>query len=183
MVLVLIVGDLHIPYRAAEIPDLFKKMFLPGRIHTVIITGNVTCPEMMAYFRTLSSHVVCTKGDLDEIGEQPDFAVTSAGDLKLGVLHGHQVVPWGDKESLAVWQRRLDVDVLISGHTHTQKYYEFDGKLFINPGSITGAHSAFDCDVVPSFILMDVQTTNITSFLYQAEGGELKVKKKNWSKS
>ena len=60
---------------------------------------------------------------------------------------------------------------------------QFDGKLFVNPGSITGAHSAFDCDVVPSFVLMDIQAANVTSFLYQAEGGELKVKKKTWSKS
>ena len=29
-----------------------------------------------------------------------------------------QVVPWGDMESLALLQRRLNVDILVSGHTH-----------------------------------------------------------------
>lgn len=182
--LVLVVGDLHVPYRAAEIPELFKKMFIPGRLHMVLITGNVTSPEMLAYFRTLSQNVIVTKGDLDELGDGlPDFAVTTAGDLKIGMLHGHQVVPWGDKESLAIWQRRLDVDIMISGHTHSQKYHEFDGRLFLNPGSITGAHSAFDCDVIPSFALMDIQNANATTFLYSSEGGELKVKKKTYSKT
>jgi predicted phosphodiesterase len=31
------------------------------------------------------------------------------------------VVPWGDKEALAILQRRLDVDILVAGHTHEFK--------------------------------------------------------------
>jgi hypothetical protein len=40
------------------------------------------------------------------------------GDIKVGVCHGHQVVPWGDKEALAILQRQLDADILVTGHTH-----------------------------------------------------------------
>ena len=29
-----------------------------------------------------------------------------------------QVVPWGDKEALAILQRQMDVDILVTGHTH-----------------------------------------------------------------
>jgi predicted phosphodiesterase len=29
-----------------------------------------------------------------------------------------KVVPWGDPESLANLQRQMDVDILITGHTH-----------------------------------------------------------------
>lgn len=29
-----------------------------------------------------------------------------------------KVIPWGDEESLHSYARELDVDVLISGHTH-----------------------------------------------------------------
>ncbi len=50
-------------------------------------------------------------------------------------------MPWGDKESLAVLQRQLDVDVVISGHTHQIQVNEYDQKLFINPGSATGAYN------------------------------------------
>lgn len=32
-----------------------------------------------------------------------------------------QVVPWGDKEALAILQRQLDVDILVTGHTHDFK--------------------------------------------------------------
>ena len=32
-----------------------------------------------------------------------------------------QVVPWGDAQALAVLQRRLSVDILVTGHTHEYK--------------------------------------------------------------
>jgi hypothetical protein len=42
-------------------------------------------------------------------------------DFKVGVCHGHQVVPWGDKEALAILQRQMGADILITGHTHEFK--------------------------------------------------------------
>ncbi len=29
-----------------------------------------------------------------------------------------QVVPWGDRDALAILQRKLDCDILVTGHTH-----------------------------------------------------------------
>ena len=48
----------------------------------------------------------------------PDQKVVTVGQFRIGLTHGHQVVPWGDIESLSLIQRQLDVDILISGHTH-----------------------------------------------------------------
>lgn len=39
--------------------------------------------------------------------------------IRIGVIHGHQCVPTGDLDSLSAIARQMDVDVLISGHTHT----------------------------------------------------------------
>lgn len=39
--------------------------------------------------------------------------------IRIGVVHGHQCVPTGDLDSLSAIARQLDVDVLVSGHTHT----------------------------------------------------------------
>lgn len=66
------------------------------------------------------------------------------GQFKIGLCHGHQIVPWGDREALGILQRQLDVDVLITGHTH--KFLAFKHKesyeaFFINPGSATGSYS------------------------------------------
>ena len=38
--------------------------------------------------------------------------------IRIGVIHGHQCVPSGDLDSLSAIARQMDVDVLISGHTH-----------------------------------------------------------------
>ena len=61
------------------------------------------------------------------------------GQFDIGLTHGHQVVPWGNSEALQCLQRRLNCDITITGHTHTFSAYEVEGKLFINPGSATGA--------------------------------------------
>lgn len=74
----------------------------------------------------------------------PEQKVVTVGDLRIGLCHGHQVVPWGDPESLALIQRQLDVDILISGHTHKFDAYELDNKFYLNPGSATGAFNPLD---------------------------------------
>lgn len=66
------------------------------------------------------------------------------GQFRIGLCHGHQMVPWGDTESLALVQRQLDVDILISGHTHKFEAFEHENKFYINPGSATGAYNALD---------------------------------------
>eukprot|EP00759_Apiculatamorpha_spiralis_P011250 PhF_6_TR18658/c0_g1_i2/m.27272/K18467/VPS29; vacuolar protein sorting-associated protein 29 len=183
MVLYLVVGDLHIPYRASEIHPLFKKMFVPGRINHIFITGNLVSNEMMEYFKSICTDVTFTRGDFDEYAKEiPEVRVVKLGDITFGVIHGHQVVPWGDKESLAVWQRKLDCDVLISGATHHQKVFEQEKKFFVNPGSLTGACSPFECDVTPSFVLLDVNGPEIQAFIYTVEDGEIKVRKKEYRK-
>lgn len=41
MVLVLCIGDLHIPHRAVDLPPKFKELLKPGKIHHVLCTGNL----------------------------------------------------------------------------------------------------------------------------------------------
>jgi vacuolar protein sorting-associated protein 29 len=41
-------------------------------------------------------------------------------------------------------QRQLDCDILISGHTHALNVQQYDGRYFINPGSLTGAYSGIN---------------------------------------
>lgn len=48
----------------------------------------------------------------------------------------------GDREARGVLQRQLDVDILVTGHTHVFEAYKYSQKFFINPGSVTGAYSS-----------------------------------------
>jgi|UniRef100_A0A7S4FFQ8 vacuolar protein sorting-associated protein 29 len=183
--LVLVTGDLHIPHRAADLPAKFKKMLTPGKIQHILCTGNLCSKDAENYLRQICSDVNCVKGDFDDPSmskDTPEYVVVKLGNFRIGVIHGHQVVPWGDRESLAIWQRRLDVDVLVYGGTHQYVTFEYEGKFFVNPGSITGAFSCLDGDVVPTFVLMDINENRLTNFVYQLEGDELKVKKKEFTK-
>ena len=43
--------------------------------------------------------------------------------IRIGVIHGHQCIPYGDIDSLGSIARQMDVDVLISGHTHVYVHW------------------------------------------------------------
>lgn len=81
----------------------------------------------------------------------PEQKVVMVGKFRIGLCHGHQVVPWGDQESLSTLQRQLDVDVLVTGHTHKFEIFERENKLFLNPGTATGAFSALERSVTVGF--------------------------------
>lgn len=49
MVLVLALGDLHIPHRAPDLPAKFKSMLVPGKIQHIICTGNL-CIKVSSFF-------------------------------------------------------------------------------------------------------------------------------------
>eukprot|EP00992_Anisonema_acinus_P011953 TRINITY_DN7789_c0_g1_i2.p1 TRINITY_DN7789_c0_g1~~TRINITY_DN7789_c0_g1_i2.p1 ORF type:complete len:184 (-),score=37.35 TRINITY_DN7789_c0_g1_i2:52-603(-) len=181
--LVLVVGDLHIPHRAHDLPHKFKKMLAPGKIQHILCTGNLNSKEGLEILRNICSDIHHVKGDFDEGKDVPDVQVVKLGFFRIGLIHGHQVVPWGDRESLAMWQRKLDVDVLIFGGTHKYETFEFEGKFFINPGSITGAFSNLSSEVTPAFVLIDINGNQLVNYIYQLEGDEVKVKKKEFTKS
>jgi len=177
MVLILVIGDIHIPHRAPSIPAKFKKLLVPGKIQHVLSTGNLCTKEVQDYLKTLATDCHFVRGDFDELTTYPDTRVITINQFKIGICHGHQIVPWGDKESLAILQRQLDVDILITGHTHVFEAYEYQKKFFINPGSATGSYSPLAEEPIPTFVLMDIQGTHILTYVYQLIGEELKVEK------
>jgi len=193
MVLVLVLGDLHIPHRVADLPKKFKALLVPGKIQHILCTGNVVDKATLDYLKTLSSDVHVVRGDFDEgtflpgvADSLPETKVVTIGQFKLGLCHGHQVVPWGDPEALGAMSRQLDCDILVTGQTHRFSTYEYEEKLFINPGSATGAFSAafkVDEEPVPSFVLMDLQGGNVVVYVYELHGDEVKVKKIEHAKS
>jgi vacuolar protein sorting-associated protein 29 len=114
---------------------------VPGKMQHVLCTGNVGSKSLDDYLHTLANSVHVVRGDMDD-SSLPETKIVQIGDFSIGVCHGHQVVPWGDAEALGNLQRKLDVDILITGHTHKNEVFEYEGKYMVNPGSITGAYSS-----------------------------------------
>ncbi len=152
--------------------------------------------------KTLANDVHVVRGDFDENSSWPEQKVVTVGQFKIGLCHGHQLVPWGDAEgevfcltidenppyihiflALATINRQLDCDILITGHTHKFEAYEHENRFYVNPGSITGAYNALDSDLTPSFILMDIQSATVVTYVYQLINDEVKVERIEFRKT
>eukprot|EP00467_Chlorarachnion_reptans_P000057 CAMPEP_0114523450 /NCGR_PEP_ID=MMETSP0109-20121206/21296_1 /TAXON_ID=29199 /ORGANISM="Chlorarachnion reptans, Strain CCCM449" /LENGTH=203 /DNA_ID=CAMNT_0001704763 /DNA_START=190 /DNA_END=801 /DNA_ORIENTATION=+ len=191
--LVLVLGDLCIPNRKAKLPDEFKTLLVPGKIKHVLCTGNVCSKSMDQYLRNLvvgnATNVHIVRGDMDENKAYPETKVVKIGGFKIGLCHGHQLVPTAHVESLLDLQRKLDVDILITGHTHETEVYANDKKYLINPGSVTGASTYNGKECTPSFILMAIKGDNVVTFVYELKFDpntneqKVKVSKSEFSKS
>jgi vacuolar protein sorting-associated protein 29 len=120
----------------------------------VLCTGNLVTKETYDDLRSLAPNVHVVNGGFDEDMNFPDTKVIQIGQFRIGLTHGHQIVPWGDAHALAMMQRKLDVDILITGHTHKNEVNSHEGKWFINPGSITGAYSTATSEGTEQLVLI-----------------------------
>ena len=164
--LVLIVSDLFIPLRTPEIDAQFRSILLPNKIQHVLCLGNVGNQETFDWLHSLSSDFHAIRGDYDINKNLPEKLSIQIGNFKIGMIHGHQIIPMGDLEILSNVQRELDCDILASGYTHQLSVNLKENKLYLNPGSISGALSPLNEDCIPSFILMVLQGEDATIYSY-----------------
>ena len=177
--LALVLGDAHVPGRAPKIPAKLKRMLVPNKMQHVLCTGNMGSHGQYEELRALAPTQHFVSGDDDD--DFPEETITTIGDVKVGIVHGHDVQPWGDAKALEARTRRLDVDVLISGHTHRAEVREEGDYLYLNPGSITGAYAPASENVVPSFILLAVQGPKVVVYLYELHGDSVDVSKSEFT--
>ncbi|KAL2116565.1 hypothetical protein VTJ04DRAFT_8733 [Mycothermus thermophilus] len=174
--LILVIGDLHIPDRALDIPPKFKKLLSPGKIAQTLCLGNLTDRATYDYLRSISPDLRLVRGRMDvEAASLPLTQVVTHGGVRIGFLEGFTLVS-DEPDVLLAEANRLDVDVLCwSGGSHRFECFEYMDKFFVNPGSATGAMTPdwnSDEEVVPSFCLMDVQGISLTLYVYQLRKGE-----------
>jgi len=76
----------------------------------------------------------------------PETETVTIGELKFGLCHGHQIVPWGDTESLQNLQRK--VQPLSLQHKPTKSPYSVN--INSSSASVTEFLSVLqlDCDVL-----------------------------------
>lgn len=181
---ILVISDFHVPDRNIGIPNEFVEILQPGKLDKILCLGNLGSDEALNYLKTLCKDVVCIRGDNDYglAGEYPETSVITINGVKIGMIHGHQVLPWGDVERLASYARDMNVDVLLSGHTHKPVVFSYGNRLFLNPGSATGAYSPLSAYSIPSFMLLSPKKTQIEIFLYQLNNnGEVQISRHNHS--
>jgi putative phosphoesterase len=74
--------------------------------------------------------------------------------IRVGMCHGHTVMPLGNEHALEALRRRMGVDVLLTGGTGRPEFKIQTGGLLVNPGSITGARVSHLATGYASYTLM-----------------------------
>ena len=173
--LLLIMGDVHIPSRIDSIPPEVKEILdaNKGKFSRVICTGDFGTIETYEYFKSLLPkskewNFNCVKNDFQETKLSfPDTLTVKSNDYKIGIINGYQIVPWGDLTALSALSKQMECDILVSGFTHLRGVYHFEGKWFINPGTITGAFSPLTNNPPPSFMTLFTLPDVATLYLYE----------------
>jgi predicted phosphodiesterase len=75
--------------------------------------------ESYDYLKTLANDVHIVRGDFDENTAWPEQKVVSVGQFKIGLCHGHQLVPWGDADG------KYKIDMLFKT-AGCRKNFKFD---------------------------------------------------------
>jgi vacuolar protein sorting-associated protein 29 len=110
-------------------------MLAPNKMQHVICTGNIG-REQYNELCALAPNVHVVSGDYDE--DDMGFAetrVVQVGQFRIGIMHGHQILPYNSQESKARMRRKLNVDIFVSGHSHQNEVVLQDGYYHINPVS------------------------------------------------
>jgi vacuolar protein sorting-associated protein 29 len=77
-------------------------MITPNKVNGVLCTGNMGCREVHDWVKNLTGTPHIVKGDYEDeqFSDLPEEKVVEIAGLKIGLIHGHQVIPWGDIEML-----------------------------------------------------------------------------------
>ena len=183
MVLCLVIGDSHIPFRKKEISEIIlnelDKLTTEQLFDYTFFTGDIIkAPNFIQFLnRRTEKNLFTVVGNMDyyygnrnaPIYQELDLFLNSNKKLNIGLTHGAQIHPRGDHNQLEQFAIEKGNNILISGHTHKEDVFlTKKGILLINPGSVTGAWS-FIASGIPSFsvIRINKQSNDIQVSLYQ----------------
>jgi putative phosphoesterase len=128
-----LISDTHIPDRARIIPQNVIDSF--SDVDLILHAGDLTSLDVVEELEKIAP-VMAVQGNMDRVNgiNLPKAKTLEVEGVKIGIVHG-EVYPRADTQQLVYLAKQLDVDILVSGHSHQPKIEQTDGVLLINPGS------------------------------------------------
>ena len=128
-----LISDTHIPDRARILPQNVIDAF--SDVDLILHAGDLTSPKVIEELEEIAP-VMAVKGNMDRANgiELPKAKIIEVEGLKIGIIHG-EVYPRADSDQLLYLAKELNVDILVSGHSHQPKIEQKEGILLLNPGS------------------------------------------------
>ena len=128
-----LISDTHIPDRARIIPqnvlDAFKDVDL------IVHAGDLTIQAVIDELEEIAP-VMAIQGNMDRVAglELPKARTFDVEGVQIGVAHG-EVYPRADTQQLLYLAKQLEVDILVTGHSHQPKIEQVEDVLLLNLGS------------------------------------------------
>lgn len=141
-------------------------------MHHVFCTGNIGNAETLKKTKKISPNFLLVKGDQDLNPGIPEFKKITIKGVNFLIFHGHQILPWGDLNYIALLQKEYNADFIITGHTHEAFFKKIDRFYVLNPGSVTGVGGG-----VPSFALVKLGEREGMVYLYKCVEGKVEIDK------
>jgi len=166
---VLVLGDTHIPSRRDSIPVEFYQHIKNTEYDLALITGDlVRESDMRAALPPLPRSFIVV-GNMDYGSTYNFHEQIQLDDFNLLLLHGTQLRPRGNIEQLWEILMQIEGDVAIHGHTHKAAIDLYKDRLFLNPGTISGATGGWGGRADASFIELDILKNEMKVTLHQTD--------------
>jgi len=130
-----VISDTHIPERSREIPETVFKAF--REVDLILHAGDLVSMDVFNELQNIAP-TRCVQGNMDRVykTDLPKKDIIKVEGIEIGLNHG-EVYPRGDEQQLKYIGMEMEVDVLITGHTHWPFIKKIDEVLLLNPGSPT----------------------------------------------
>lgn len=149
---VLVFGDAHIPSRRDAVPSEFYEHIKNTDYDMTLITGDlVKESDMRAALPPLPRSFIVT-GNMDYNSSYNFHEKIQLDDFNVLLIHGTQLSPRGNLEQLWEILQQIGGDVAVHGHTHKAAIDLHRNRLFLNPGTISGATGGWGGRTDASFI-------------------------------
>lgn len=134
-----VVSDTHLPRFGRQLPPPLVRGLQRAHVDLIAHCGDLTEPLALHLFREIAP-LVAVAGNNDgnalhrELGER---TIIDAGELRLGVVHGHAGKGRSTPDRAFNAFTEEAVDAVLFGHSHIPYRARRDGVLLFNPGSPT----------------------------------------------
>ena len=166
---VLVFGDTHIPSRRDSIPEAFFTHIETTSYDLALITGDlVRESEMRSALPPLPRSFIVV-GNMDYSSQYNFHEQIQLDEFNVLLLHGTQLRPRGNIKQLWEIAQEIGVDIVIHGHTHTASIDLHKDRLFLNPGTISGATGGWAGRTDASFIELEVDKNELHIRLFHTD--------------
>ena len=163
---ILVFGDAHIPSRRDSIPASFYSHIEGADYDFALVTGDLVRENEMRAAMPILPPCHMVQGNMD-YGRVFDFhKQVQVDDFNILLIHGTQLRPRGNIKQLGEIAMNVGANVSIHGHTHNYAIDLHEGRLFLNPGTISGATGGWAGRDDASFMELEIAGSQMTVILY-----------------